>query len=85
MGGGESGGPPGQPLGTPNCFRCRHFEVRHDPAWPYGCRAFDFRSRALPSQEVQRSSGAPCQGFEPRDPTPRPPPRTPRDPGGIYG
>lgn len=36
---------------------------------PYACEALGFKSRALPSIEVLRSDGRPCQAF-----TPKPPP-----------
>ena len=53
-----------------DCLRCRHFFVTYDPALPRGCRAFQIKSRALPSKVIQDSSGAPCQGFEPKPTTP---------------
>ena len=51
----------------PDCFRCRHFQVTYQPAWPYACRAFGVRSKVLPSIEIRRASGAPCRGFEPKE------------------
>lgn len=50
-----------------NCRACRHFVVTWDPVAPFGCRAFGFKSKVLPSQEVYASSGKECQLFEPRD------------------
>lgn len=50
-----------------NCFACRHFFITHNPRFPYGCRAVGFKSRFLPSQEMQRNSGLPCQLFEEKD------------------
>ena len=44
----------------------------HDPRWPYACRTFDIKSRALPSIEVERSSGHPCRAFEARSPAREP-------------
>jgi hypothetical protein len=33
---------------------------------PYACEALGFKSRALPSIEVLRSDGRPCQAFTPK-------------------
>ena len=43
-----------------SCFGCRHFIVTHNVAAPYACRAFQFRSRRLPSLDVKASSGQVC-------------------------
>ncbi|MEW6074430.1 MAG: hypothetical protein AB1726_17780 [Planctomycetota bacterium] len=61
------------PAPSPDCRRCRHFYVTHDARWPYGCRAFAMKSRALPAAEVLLSSGEPCRGFAPREERPAPP------------
>ena len=47
----------------PDCRRCKHFAVSWDPAAPYLCRGFGFKSRNLPSWEVQQADGAPCRLF----------------------
>ncbi len=61
----------------PSCFRCRHFVVTHDARFPYGCRLFAMRTRALPSIEVERTSGRPCGGFEAKPTSPpKPKPRS---------
>lgn len=54
---------------APQCYNCRFFRVTWEPAMPYACEALGFKSRALPSIEVLRSDGRPCQAF-----TPKPPP-----------
>ncbi|MBB5324058.1 hypothetical protein HNQ34_001150 [Anoxybacillus tepidamans] len=46
-----------------NCYRCQHFYVTWDRQFPRGCRAFGFKSAALPSVVVKQSSGAPCMKF----------------------
>ncbi len=51
---------------SPNCMRCLHFFVTYEPARPRGCRAYGFKSLALPSQVVLTTSGSPCQLFSPR-------------------
>jgi len=49
-----------------DCFACRHFLITHNPGFPYGCRAAGFKSRFLPTQEMYRNSGLPCQLFAPK-------------------
>ena len=49
-----------------NCRRCVHFFVTWEPAQPYGCRYYGFKSPLIPSQAVFNSSGIPCQMFQPR-------------------
>ncbi|MBE2918773.1 uracil-DNA glycosylase [Anoxybacillus flavithermus] len=46
-----------------NCYACKHFYVTWDPQLSRGCRAFGFKSVALPSIVVKQSSGAPCMKF----------------------
>ncbi|MEQ1893410.1 MAG: hypothetical protein ABL998_12760 [Planctomycetota bacterium] len=55
----------------PDCLRCRSFFVTYDPARPYGCRAFGFRSLRLPRDEVRLSSGNECHLYEKKSPQPR--------------
>jgi hypothetical protein len=47
----------------PDCRRCKHFAVSWDPSAPYLCRGFGFKSRNLPSREVQLADGSPCRLF----------------------
>ena len=58
----------------PDCLHCRHYFVTWDPAEPRGCRAYEFKSRDLPSDVVFRSSGETCQLFD-RKPARGGPPR----------
>ena len=51
---------------NPRCHLCRHHYVTWDPAMPYGCRKWGFKSARLPSQEVLSASGKPCLLFEPK-------------------
>lgn len=53
---------------TPDCGRCRHYFVTHDPRQPMGCRAYGFKSRQQPSRVVLTTSGTPCHFFAPRQP-----------------
>ena len=52
--------------GQPDCRRCQHFAVSWDPAVPYLCRGFGFKSRVLPSREVMQADGHPCRLFAAR-------------------
>ncbi len=47
----------------PNCQKCRHYYITHDPDRPYGCRAMGFKSRRNPAQVVYATSGIICQLF----------------------
>jgi len=50
----------------PPCRECRHFFITHEPAHPWGCRAFGIAAARLPALVVRESSGEPCGAFEPR-------------------
>ena len=50
----------------PNCTRCRAYYVTWEAEHPHGCRAFGFKSKALPSRVVEESSSRPCVLFEER-------------------
>lgn len=47
-----------------NCLKCKFYYVTWDSRMPYGCKAFGFKSRQMPSIVVYKSSGKSCQGFE---------------------
>ncbi|MGX1901285.1 uracil-DNA glycosylase [Thermolongibacillus altinsuensis] len=46
-----------------NCYKCQHFYVTWDRHFPKGCRAFGFKSAAMPSLVVKQSSGSECMKF----------------------
>ncbi|MES0372199.1 MAG: uracil-DNA glycosylase [Mariprofundaceae bacterium] len=48
----------------PECMRCRHYYVTWDPNFPYGCKAFGFKSRVMPCLEVYSASQHHCLKFE---------------------
>ncbi|MGG0655072.1 uracil-DNA glycosylase [Rummeliibacillus pycnus] len=48
----------------PSCFKCRHFFVTWDQNTPRGCRAYQFKSKAVPSVVVKNSSGMDCLKFD---------------------
>lgn len=47
-----------------NCFRCLHFYITYEPAFPYGCHVMGFKSKQLPSTLTRRASGTECLSFE---------------------
>nr|WP_243385578.1 uracil-DNA glycosylase [Bacillus kexueae] len=47
-----------------NCFQCKYFYVTWDPAHPRGCKAYQMKSKAIPSVVVLRASGQPCLKFK---------------------
>ncbi len=47
-----------------NCRNCKHYFITWEKNMPYGCRAFGFKSRQIPSLVVFQSSGKPCQAYE---------------------
>jgi hypothetical protein len=49
-----------------NCLKCEHLKITWEPAFPYACKAMNFKSGTVPSLEVFRSSGLPCQMFVPK-------------------
>lgn len=48
----------------PNCIKCKYYYVTWDRAKPKGCKYFGFKSLAMPSMVVFKSSGEDCQAFE---------------------
>ncbi len=51
-------------IARPNCNRCIHYYITHDPATPYGCRGMGFKSAQNPALMVFQSSGVECQIFK---------------------
>lgn len=47
-----------------NCFQCVYFFVTWDARNPRGCKAYGFKTKELPSNVVQKSSGMPCLKFQ---------------------
>jgi len=50
-----------------NCFKCCYFYITWDRNFPYGCKAYNFKSRQLPSVEVKTASGKECLSFKEKD------------------
>ncbi len=50
----------------PQCRKCIHFFITHNPAQPYGCRALGFKSKRNPATVVYEISGIICQLYTPK-------------------
>ena len=48
------------------CRYCQYYYITFDGKFPYGCRAFGFKSRTKPCSEVKQASGADCLQFRPK-------------------
>lgn len=51
----------------PDCNRCQHYYITHDPDFRYGCRALGFKSWQQPALDVLASSGEPCHYFQQKE------------------
>jgi hypothetical protein len=47
-----------------NCHKCKYYYITWEAKMPYGCKAFGFKSKQIPSTVVYQSSGKACQGFD---------------------
>ena len=50
-----------------NCKNCFYFKITWDKDHPYGCKAFGFKSKVLPSVEVLKAAGMNCLKFISKD------------------
>jgi len=48
------------------CRHCQYYYVTWDRKFPYGCKAFDFKSKQTPSLDVFQSSGQDCMKLKPK-------------------
>ena len=46
------------------CQRCKYYYVTWEKTKPHGCKAYGFKSQALPSLVVRQSSGTNCSLFQ---------------------
>ena len=46
-----------------DCKNCRYLYVTYDKYYPWGCRAFGFKSKKYPYLEVYSNSGMKCALF----------------------
>ena len=49
---------------APDCFRCVHFKITWEPAFPRACLLFGLKSRNLPSMEIFLSTGNHCFAYK---------------------
>ena len=49
---------------APDCFRCVHFKVTWEPAFPRACLLFGLKCRNLPSMEIFLSTGKHCFAYK---------------------
>jgi hypothetical protein len=49
------------------CQRCKSYYVTWEKNKPHGCRAYGFKSQALPAIVVKQSSGVECSFYEPKN------------------
>ncbi|MCL2319547.1 MAG: hypothetical protein FWC45_05630 [Treponema sp.] len=52
------------PQSAPDCFRCKHFRITWEPAFPRSCTLFGVKCRNLPAMEIFLSTGKHCFAFE---------------------
>ena len=52
---------------APDCFRCRHFKITWELAFPRACMLFGIKCRNLPTMEIFLSTGQHCFAFERKD------------------
>ena len=50
-----------------NCRECKHYFITFDIKAPYGCRAFGFKTKTVPSSIVYQNSSSRCALFEPKE------------------
>jgi hypothetical protein len=46
------------------CRQCQYYYITFDKNFPYGCRAFGFKSPVKPCLEVRKASGSECLEFQ---------------------
>jgi hypothetical protein len=46
------------------CQKCKYYFVTWEPARPYGCKAYSFKSKLIPSMVVKNSSGIDCSFYQ---------------------
>ena len=49
---------------TISCAKCTYYFVTHDPARPWGCKKFSFKSHLLPNYQVKSATGMECAYYK---------------------
>ena len=52
-----------------DCKNCKYLYVTYDKFYPWGCKAFGFKSKKYPYNEVYSISGMKCALFKVNDKT----------------
>jgi hypothetical protein len=47
-----------------DCRKCKHYYITWDVAFPYGCKAYNIKSKQMPSIIVCKSIGKECEGYQ---------------------
>ncbi len=47
-----------------NCINCKHFFVTWENKFPYGCNAYEIKSKTAPNLQVLENTGLACLLFE---------------------
>jgi hypothetical protein len=47
-----------------NCINCKHFFVTWESRFPYGCNAYEIKSKTAPNLQVLENTGLACLLFE---------------------
>jgi hypothetical protein len=47
-----------------NCVNCKNFFVTWENKFPYGCRAYEIKSKSAPNLQVLENTGLSCLLFE---------------------
>ena len=50
-----------------DCLKCKYFALTWEPKTPRACKFFGFKTSAMPSVTVYKSSGGTCNGFEKKE------------------
>lgn len=49
------------------CQKCKYYYVTWESNKPHGCKAYGFKSKAIPSLIVKQSSNTQCNFYEPKN------------------
>jgi hypothetical protein len=67
-----------------NCRECQYYYITFDERAPYGCRAYGFKTKQMPSIAVYQSGGIHCQLFSSKNSKQNTDTSSDDKPGGFY-
>jgi len=47
-----------------NCINCKHFFITWETKFPYGCNAYEIKSKSAPNLQVLENTGLACLLFD---------------------